>query len=923
MRRTLKPRFGIAALLAIFAAGGLPGYHHFRHYPPGDGSVPAAPVVEKFDLSALTDQTVFFFVSSTRPRTVANDSYEAMVSQIRQALSVWDSVPTSALRVAFGGVSDTPLPGAAPAGEIIFAELPPGVIGLGGPVTRADPRDGAMPILRSQVILSNDLTTGSRPRPSFSEIFFTSLVHEIGHALGLQHTLTSSVMSTDVTRSTTRALPLALDDAAGLSALYPNQNFLELFGSLSGRVLTASGAPVHMASVVAVSSDGSVVSALTTPDGTYRIEGLAPGEWLVYVHPLPPATQDGLGPANIVLPTDGTDRVIPASGPFRTVFHGGANRPEESTPLKVAAGVDRGEVDFRVDPIRASRLFNITTFSFPGNGAAGVHPAFLDVNRLSPFILATGPGLIQNLQAVSLEVLGGDVTVRPPAIYPFDARFAIIRFGSTLFSPLTPKHLLFRLGNDIYILPSAVRFTAQPAPVIHWITPTVGPDGQSLWRVRGANFEPRSTVYFDGLPAQAVGFDPLLSEIWIRPPEGPSGRAAVVTVYNSDGQSSAFTLPDGNILFPFPSSIAPVIEISPPSSRPGRDLIVSLKGVNTNFVPGETAVGFGTSDIVVREVHIVSPTRLDVVVTVRPEAAPGPYVLSVIRGLEVIALRDSFRVEEEAAETEARPTVRFRSLLNSASMRPEISPGVLATLIGAHLTADTTAVKADPPLVTLNGQACRILSAAPGRINLQVPLSLDLGPAVLEVENELGRSDPMLVDIQRASPGLFGAFDAAGDAISEQNPAIPGRRLVLTATGLGRLATLAPDAAAAVSPANRPPLILLGGQRIEPSSVRPAGNFPGLYEISFTLPAFSTSLSQEVSLLAEGRRSNALRIEVRRPSQPPDNPAEPDERGKPAEPSSPVDPDGTDGPDAPDTLSPTTLTGPLIRSRNATARPSS
>ena len=160
-------------------------------------------------------------------------------------------------------------------------------------------------------------------------------------------------------------------------------------------------------------------------------------------------------------------------------------------------------------------------------------------------------------------------------------------------------------------------------------------------------------------------------------------------------------------------------------------------------------------------------------------------------------------------------------------MRPEISPGVLATLIGAHLTADTTAVKADPPLVTLNGQACRILSAAPGRINLQVPLSLDLGPAVLEVENELGRSDPMLVDIQRASPGLFGAFDAAGDAISEQNPAIPGRRLVLTATGLGRLATLAPDAGGRRQSCESPALDLVRRATYRAVFGSPGGQLPG------------------------------------------------------------------------------------------------
>ncbi len=870
----MKRKCAIAALFAVLATGGLPGYYHFRHFLPSDGTTAEllTPVVEKFDLSALTDQTVYFFVSSTRPRTVANDSYEAMVSQIRQALSVWDSVPTSALRVAFGGVSDTPLPAASPAGEIIFAELPPGVIGLGGPVTRADRRDGAMPILRSQVILSNDLTSGARPRPSFSEIFFTSLVHEIGHALGLQHTMTSSVMSTDVTRATTRALPLAPDDAAGLSVLYPNQSFFDFFGSLSGRVLTASGAPVHMASVVAVSSDGRVVSALTAPDGAYRIQGLSPGKHLVYVHPLPPATQDGLGPANIVLPTDGTDQVIAASGPFRTIFHGGTNRPSESTPVEVEPGVDHRGVDFRVERIRAPALFNITTFSFPGNGAGGVHPAFLDVNRLSPFILATGPGLVENLPAVSLGVLGGDVRVSRPVVYPFDPRFALIRFGSTLFSPLTPKHLLFRLGNDIYVLPSAVRFTARPAPVIHWITPGVGPDGHLLWRVRGANFEPRSRVYFDGLLAQTVGFDPLLSEIWIRPPEGPSGRAAVVTVYNSDGQSSAFTLPDGNVLFPFPARAAPTIELSPRSSRLDRDLIVTVEGFNTNFARGETVVGFGTSDIVARKVLVVSPTRIEVVVTIRPEAAPGSYVLSVIGGLEVIALRDAFRVGEGATEPEPRPSVRFRSLVNSATMRPDLSPGVLATLQGAHLTAATTAAaKADLPRVTLDGQPCRILSATPDRINLQVPFTVDLGPAALEVENELGTSDPMLVDIQRASPGLFGVADAAGNAISEKNPAHPGRSLILRATGLGRPRTNVADNPDDVASLSHPPLVLLNRQRLEPTAIRPVGGVSGLYEIRFSLPAFLTAQVLPVALLVEGRRSNSLRLVVAAPERPPDD----------------------------------------------------
>ena len=52
-------------------------------------------------------------------------------------------------------------------------------------------------------------------------------------------------------------------------------------------------------------------------------------------------------------------------------------------------------------------------------------------------------------------------------LYPYYARFLRIPFGSTFFSALTPKHLLFRLSDDIYVLPGAVRFTPRPAPLVH------------------------------------------------------------------------------------------------------------------------------------------------------------------------------------------------------------------------------------------------------------------------------------------------------------------------------------------------------------------------------------------------------------------------------------------------------------------------
>jgi uncharacterized protein (TIGR03437 family) len=828
----------------------LGAYSHFVHYPT-EASFPAR-VVEKFDLNSLTDRTVHFYVSRTAPRTAANDSYEALVSQVRQALAVWDAVPTSALRVKFGGIAEAPMVSLSPGGEIIFAELPPGVIGLGGPVTRGDPHDGAIPIIRSQVILSNDLTSGTRLRPSFSELFFTSVLHEIGHALGLQHTLTSSVMSTDVTRATTRALPLGLDDAAGLSVLYPTSTFHQVTGSLSGRVLTAAGRPVHLASVVAVGGGDLVVSALTAPDGVYRIDGLFPGQYRLYAHPLPAATQDGLGPANIVLPTDSTGAAIAASTAFTTVFLGGSRQPADSKPVEVrAAQVSEGN-DFRVQPRAGSTLFNITTFSFPGNGLAGVHPAFLDVTRPNGFILATGPNLAAHLSDVRLEVLGESVEVRRPRPYRFDARFAQIDFSLPTFGSLTPKHLVFHTVDDVYVLPSAVRFTAGPAPVIHWITQKADAEGNLVWSVQGDNFDPRSQVYFDGLPAKTLAVFPFENEIWVAPPGGAPGRRAVVTVYNSDGQSSALTLPDGNVTLDFPVQAPTSLRVSPDFARVDSDVVVRIRGENTNFIAGQTIVGFGTSDIVTRKVSVVSPTELLAVATVRREARAGTFMLSVATGLNIMSRANAFRIEDSPANTVDRPRVRYGSLVNSATMTTDLSPGVWASLFGTHLVGpDLAALK-----VTLDGVPCRILSAAENQINLQIPFSVGLGAVVLEVANGLSKSEPMLVHIEEVSPGLFGILDGTGQILSADRPAFPSQRLALLATGLGVSAT---DAA---NGALNGLAVLINGQRLTHLSVMPVQGLSGLYRVFFEVPATLAAPNANVALQISRKRSNVLPLVI-------------------------------------------------------------
>jgi len=134
----------------------------------------------------------------------------------------------------------------------------------------------------------------------------TSMLNEFGKFLGLANSPVGGIES-DQTINTTSAAMYALargisetartlqdDDIAGIRALYPSPG--ASFASISGTI-TRAGSPVFGAHVVAHDPiDDVLVGALTLPDGTFHIDGLPAGRYLMEVLPLtPPVSPAAIG----------------------------------------------------------------------------------------------------------------------------------------------------------------------------------------------------------------------------------------------------------------------------------------------------------------------------------------------------------------------------------------------------------------------------------------------------------------------------------------------------------------------------------------------------------------------------------------------------------------------------------------------------
>src|SRR5262249_17996165 len=137
----------ILAATTLLVAIPAQAYYHYVHYSNRNG---ANPQFEKFNVKSVT-----FFVSDQGPSILApNDTFASVLGQVKQALAAWDSVSTSDLRINFGGLEDKNHVSNTPGGDIVFDDLPPGLLGVGMPL------NNGTTIYRSTIRLANNTNSG-------------------------------------------------------------------------------------------------------------------------------------------------------------------------------------------------------------------------------------------------------------------------------------------------------------------------------------------------------------------------------------------------------------------------------------------------------------------------------------------------------------------------------------------------------------------------------------------------------------------------------------------------------------------------------------------------------------------------------------------------------------------------------------------
>lgn len=269
--------------------------------------------------------------------------------------------------------------------------------------------DGHVRLTDADIIFNPKVPFATDGSANFTDIQGV-LTHELGHALGLDHSpIPSATMWPYVNSGDTFDRSLHPDDLAGVRALY-NLDPDPTWGTISGQVLTSAGAPVFGAHVSATDGDGSTrVGALTDWDGNFTLTSLPAGSYTVWAQPL----TGGFSIENLGGTLHGDSQHVVLHD-FQMMFAGGNQSP---TSVAVAAGQTTAVDPIRVvsQPPSVSPQHWTWRWDYATDWSAGAGPIQIPAGRR--IVLGIKGAGMSLVSAYDVSFSGSDVRIEANAAY--------------------------------------------------------------------------------------------------------------------------------------------------------------------------------------------------------------------------------------------------------------------------------------------------------------------------------------------------------------------------------------------------------------------------------------------------------------------------------------------------------------------------
>jgi hypothetical protein len=280
----------------------------------------------------------------------------------------------------------------------------------------------------SGLIAEADVSINPRPRTdNGAEIQFSTdgtpgtydleatFTHEIGHLLGLDHSaVLGSTMQGRQAFNGTFGLPaltertLSEDDRQKLRSLYgPKQRLGRIEGRLADNRTPGALAPLSGVNIWAenVANGRVIASDVTADDGSYKLEGLAPGQYRVMVAP---RSEEGIIGAQKFRSFEVSSQVVVKSDAASTLNHNLVPAQASAlSPKMIGMNAELSTVALPLEPGKRVKVY------LGGEGVDQVPGTSISVN--SPFFTIDPASLVREQLNAPFPVISVEVQVAPNA----------------------------------------------------------------------------------------------------------------------------------------------------------------------------------------------------------------------------------------------------------------------------------------------------------------------------------------------------------------------------------------------------------------------------------------------------------------------------------------------------------------------------